>query len=44
MSTLRLSNLAILVIEHDKHIDIDNCIKKICFGKNTSTFLINKKI
>ncbi|GFU91907.1 hypothetical protein TNCV_3192911 [Trichonephila clavipes] len=27
MSTLKLTTLAILAIEHDIHIDIDNCIK-----------------
>ncbi|GFV93442.1 hypothetical protein TNCV_1987571 [Trichonephila clavipes] len=33
MSTLRLPNLAILAIEHDIHIDIDNCIKYFAMKK-----------
>ncbi|GFW68799.1 hypothetical protein TNCV_3640131 [Trichonephila clavipes] len=43
MSTLRLTNLAILAIEHDIHIDVDNCIKEFGMKKNTkSAILINK--
>ncbi|GFX68519.1 hypothetical protein TNCV_2432261 [Trichonephila clavipes] len=30
MTTLGLTNLAILAIVHDIHIDIDNCIKRFC--------------
>ena len=33
MSTLRLSNLAILAIEHDIHFDIDDCVKDFDFEK-----------
>lgn len=33
MSTLRLSNLAILAIEHDIHIDIDDCVKDFALKK-----------
>ncbi|GFV88346.1 hypothetical protein TNCV_1241591 [Trichonephila clavipes] len=33
MSTLRLTNLAILAMEHDIHIDIDNCIKDFAMKK-----------
>ncbi|GFU84071.1 hypothetical protein TNCV_679701 [Trichonephila clavipes] len=33
MSTLNITNLAILVIEHDIHIDTHNCIKEIALKK-----------
>ncbi|GFT36538.1 hypothetical protein TNCV_1344901 [Trichonephila clavipes] len=32
MSTLRQTDLAILAIEHDIHIDIDNCIRDFVMG------------
>ncbi|GFX48678.1 hypothetical protein TNCV_407871 [Trichonephila clavipes] len=35
VSTLRLTNLAIVAIEHDIHIDIDNCIKDFAMKKNS---------
>ncbi|GFT09223.1 hypothetical protein TNCV_2640591 [Trichonephila clavipes] len=34
MSTLRLTNLAIPAIEHDIHIDIDNCINGFAMKKH----------
>ncbi|GFX30675.1 hypothetical protein TNCV_4861991 [Trichonephila clavipes] len=36
MSTLRLTNLAILAIEHGIHIDIDNCIKDFALKKKNT--------
>ncbi|GFV24860.1 hypothetical protein TNCV_883281 [Trichonephila clavipes] len=38
MSTLRLTNLAILAIEHGIHIDIDNCIKDFAMKKHENNF------
>lgn len=41
MSTLRLTNLAILAIENEIQFDIDDCVKDFALKKSTkSTFLI----
>ncbi|GFV57305.1 hypothetical protein TNCV_2679951 [Trichonephila clavipes] len=42
MSTLRLTNLTILAIEHNIHIDIDNCIKDFAMKKKHEKYNFNQ--
>ena len=39
MFTLRLSNLAILAIEHHIHFDIDDCVKDFALKKTRRVYL-----